>query len=69
MAGAMGPFPDRAGAASSFIGLCQMSAAAVVGIGLGHALDVTPLALPLVIAALGIAAFAVFALSKPPAAA
>ncbi len=69
MAGAMGPFPDRAGAASSFIGLCQMSAAAVVGIGLGHALDVTPVALPLVIAALGLAAFAVFAAAKPDAAA
>lgn len=61
MAGAMGPFPERAGAASSFLGLVQMSAAAIVGIGLGHALDVTPLALPAMVAALGLAAFLTFA--------
>ncbi len=66
MAGAMSPFPDRAGAASSFLGLVQMSIAAVVGIGLGLALDVTPLALPFVIAALGLAAFAVFFVVKRP---
>jgi DHA1 family bicyclomycin/chloramphenicol resistance-like MFS transporter len=63
MAGAMGPFPDRAGAASSFLGLVQMSAAAVVGIGLGHALEVTPLALPASVAVLGLGAFLTFSLA------
>jgi DHA1 family bicyclomycin/chloramphenicol resistance-like MFS transporter len=59
-AAAMAPFPDAAGAASSFLGICQMSFAALVGIGVGHALGGSALPLPLVVAATGIVALAVF---------
>jgi DHA1 family bicyclomycin/chloramphenicol resistance-like MFS transporter len=65
MAGAMQPFPERAGAASSFLGLVQMTAAALVGAGLGHVLDRgTALPLPLTVAALGLTALIVFAVAK-----
>jgi DHA1 family bicyclomycin/chloramphenicol resistance-like MFS transporter len=48
IAGALMPFPHKAGAASSLVGVAQMSAAAVVGVGVGHALGTSawPLALP-----------------------
>jgi DHA1 family bicyclomycin/chloramphenicol resistance-like MFS transporter len=59
-AAAMAPFPGAAGAASSFLGICQMSFAALVGIGVGHALGGSALPLPLVVAATGIVALAVF---------
>jgi DHA1 family bicyclomycin/chloramphenicol resistance-like MFS transporter len=59
-AAAMAPFPGAAGAASSFLGICQMSFAALVGIGVGHALGGSALPLPLVVAATGIIALAVF---------
>jgi DHA1 family bicyclomycin/chloramphenicol resistance-like MFS transporter len=59
MAGAMTPFPDRAGAASSLLGFTQMSLAAGIGslvsLGGGGAL---PLAAA--VAALGLAAVAVY---------
>ena len=60
MASAMAPFPDRAGAASSLLGICQMSLAAAVGIGLGQVLDGSALPLPLTVAGAGLVAFAVF---------
>lgn len=63
MASAMTPFPMKAGAASSLLGIVQMSFAAIVGIGLGLALDLSDLALPLTVAALGLAALALFRLS------
>jgi DHA1 family bicyclomycin/chloramphenicol resistance-like MFS transporter len=63
MASAMTPFPMKAGAASSLLGIVQMSFAAIVGIGLGLALDLSDLALPLTIATLGLAALALFRLS------
>jgi DHA1 family bicyclomycin/chloramphenicol resistance-like MFS transporter len=53
MASAMMPFPDRAGAASSLLGICQMTFAALLGIGLGQALGASALPLPLTIAAAG----------------
>lgn len=56
VASAMQPFPDRAGAASSLLGIVQMSLAALVGIGVGVAIAWTPVALPASIAALGLAA-------------
>jgi DHA1 family bicyclomycin/chloramphenicol resistance-like MFS transporter len=62
-ASAMMPFPDRAGAASSFNGLCQMLLSACIGLLVGHLLKGSALPLPLVMAALGIAAFATFKLS------
>jgi DHA1 family bicyclomycin/chloramphenicol resistance-like MFS transporter len=64
MAGAMGPFPERAGAASSLLGICQMTYAAVVGIALGQFLGGSALPLPLVVAGSGWAALLVFLATK-----
>jgi MFS transporter, DHA1 family, multidrug resistance protein len=63
MASAMMPFPERAGAASSFVGLCQMSLSAVVGLGVGFLLTGSALPLPTVIAAIGCGALLLFVLS------
>lgn len=63
-AAAMMPFPERAGAASSFSGICQMTASALVGLLVGQLLRGSALPLPGVIALLGVAAFAVFHLTK-----
>ena len=54
------PFPDRAGAASSLLGICQMSFAALLGIALGQHLDGSALPLPIAVAATGVTALAVF---------
>ena len=54
MAGAMTPFPERAGAASSLLGLIQMMMAALVGTLLGQMLDWgSALPLPALILVLG----------------
>jgi DHA1 family bicyclomycin/chloramphenicol resistance-like MFS transporter len=52
MAGAMMPFPDRAGAASSLLGVSQMLCAALSGIVVGHMLGTSawPVAIPLAVA-------------------
>ena len=63
-ANAMMPFPERAGAASSLLGICQMTFAALLGIGLGQALGASALPLPLVVAATGGAALALFVASR-----
>ena len=58
MAGAMTPFPERAGAASSLLGLIQMTMAALVGSLLGQMLDWgSGLPLPALILVLGASAF------------
>jgi DHA1 family bicyclomycin/chloramphenicol resistance-like MFS transporter len=62
-ASVMMPFPERAGAASSFSGLCQMLLSACVGLVVGHLLKSAALPLPLVMSALGIAAFLLFNLT------
>lgn len=64
LAAAMQPFPRRAGAASSLMGISQMSVAALVGVQLAAAVARTPLALPAGIAILGALAALVFALSR-----
>jgi DHA1 family bicyclomycin/chloramphenicol resistance-like MFS transporter len=63
-AGAMMPFPDRAGAASSLQGLSQMTFAAAVGVGLGAVLNTQPLAMPTVITFMGLAATLVFSMTR-----
>lgn len=63
-ASAMMPFPDRAGAASSFTGLCQMLFSACVGLLVGKLLEGAALPLPLVMSALGATAFALFHASR-----
>lgn len=60
MASALMPFPARAGAASSLLGICQMTFAAVLGILLGQGLDASALPLPATIATTGVLALAVF---------
>lgn len=64
MASAMTPFPERAGAASSLLGICQMSTAAAVGIGLGAAMAWSYMALPLFICVLGVAALMLFVVTR-----
>lgn len=59
MAGALGPFPGLAGAASSLLGFVQMSIAAVVGIGVGHWHDGSGRSMASAIAAVGLTALLV----------
>jgi DHA1 family bicyclomycin/chloramphenicol resistance-like MFS transporter len=59
-ASAMMPFPDRAGAASSFNGLCQMLLSACVGLLVGHLLKDAALPLPMVLSVLGVASLVLF---------
>jgi DHA1 family bicyclomycin/chloramphenicol resistance-like MFS transporter len=51
-AGALLPYPDRAGAASSLLGFITQTSSALVGAILGHALGLTawPLAIAMVLA-------------------
>lgn len=59
-AAAMMPFPERAGAASSFNGLCQMLLSACIGLLVGQLLKGSALPLPAVMSALGVGAFILF---------
>jgi MFS transporter, DHA1 family, multidrug resistance protein len=63
-AAGMMPFPDRAGAASSLMGLCQMTCAAIIGALMGQLLSGSAVPLPSIIAALGVAAALVFHFSR-----
>ncbi len=68
-AAAMMPFPDRAGTASSFLGICQMTFAAFVGLLIGRvltgsALPGSALPMPLVITAIGMAALLLFVATR-----
>jgi DHA1 family bicyclomycin/chloramphenicol resistance-like MFS transporter len=58
MAGALMPFPERAGAASSLLGFMQQAIASLVGILAGQTLGRTALPLALIIAAMGTLALA-----------
>lgn len=60
MASALMPFPDRAGAASSLLGICQMTFAAILGIALGQNLGASALPLPAAIAGTGLLALILF---------
>jgi DHA1 family bicyclomycin/chloramphenicol resistance-like MFS transporter len=53
MAGALTPFPDRAGAASSLLGFLQQAVASSIGIVVGQLLGKSALPLALVIATMG----------------
>jgi len=59
-AAAMMPFPERAGAASSLTGLCQMLFAACVGLLVGHLLEGSALPLPAVMSVIGVATLILF---------
>jgi MFS transporter, DHA1 family, multidrug resistance protein len=63
MAGALMPFPDRAGSASSLCGFVQMLGGALIGAAVGHFLGASALPLPIAIAATGVCALLVFLFS------
>jgi DHA1 family bicyclomycin/chloramphenicol resistance-like MFS transporter len=60
IAGAMSPFPDRAGAASSLLGFVQQSGAALCGAFVGWMLGANAWPLVLTVAAMGCATFAIW---------
>jgi DHA1 family bicyclomycin/chloramphenicol resistance-like MFS transporter len=64
LAGALQPFPERAGAASSLIGCVQQSVAASTGALVAHALGDTAWPLVIGIAAPGTAALAIWAATR-----
>jgi DHA1 family bicyclomycin/chloramphenicol resistance-like MFS transporter len=64
LAGALQPFPDRAGAASSLIGCVQQSVAAATGALVGQSLGATAWPLVLGIAVPGCVAFCVWAATR-----
>jgi len=53
MAGALTPFPERAGAASSLFGFVQQAFSAVVGVAVGHMLGNSALPMAVIIAVMG----------------
>lgn len=59
-AAAMMPFPDRAGAASSLTGLCQMLLSACVGLLVGRLLKGSAQPLPAVMSVIGVATLILF---------
>ncbi len=63
-AGALLPFPDRAGAASSLLGVVQQTAAAMTGALLGHQIGTTAWPLALGVAVAGVGAAAIWLLSR-----
>ena len=60
LAGALGPFPEKAGAASALSGFSQMGVAALVGIAVGAAFDGTARAMAIAIAFSGCATVAAY---------
>ena len=56
MAGAIGPFPRMAGAASALAGFIQMGSAAIAGVMVGHLFDGTTRAMPSLMLATGLLA-------------
>lgn len=64
-AGAIMPFPQRAGAASSLLGFLQMTAGAIIGGALGQLIEgAGALSLALFVAGLGLATLAVYATTR-----
>jgi len=63
-AGALLPFPERAGAASSLMGLVQQTSAAALGALLGHVLGDTAWPLAISVAIVGCLALAVWMLTR-----
>ncbi len=64
MAGALTPFPDRAGTASSIMGFVQQSCAAVAAAAIGAYLGRSAWPLAGTIAAMGVSSFAIWALTR-----
>lgn len=68
VAGAVGPFPQAAGAASALLGFTQMAVAAVVGMGVARLLDGTALPMTAAIALAAVGILLAFVLLVRPAA-
>jgi len=64
MAGALTPFPDRAGAASSLFGFVQQSWSAVVGAAVGHLLGNSAWPMAGAIAVMGAASLVIWAMTR-----
>jgi DHA1 family bicyclomycin/chloramphenicol resistance-like MFS transporter len=64
MAGALTPFPDRAGAASSLFGFVQQSWSAIVGAAVGHLLGSSALPMAAAIAVMGVATLVIWATTR-----
>jgi MFS transporter, DHA1 family, multidrug resistance protein len=64
MAGALTPFPERAGTAASLMGLVQQSAAAIVAVAIGAYLGRSAWPVAGVVAAMGCISFALWALTR-----
>lgn len=64
MAGALLPFPERAGAASSLMGFTQTSFGAVTGIFVGHALGAGAWPLAVAVAGMGVASLTIYAATR-----
>ncbi|HUC51795.1 MAG TPA: multidrug effflux MFS transporter [Xanthobacteraceae bacterium] len=64
MAGALTPFPDRAGTASSVLGFTQQTAAALTAACIGLFLGQSAWPVALVVAAMGVTAYLVWALTR-----
>ena len=64
LAAALTPFPERAGAASSFMGLAQMTSGAIVGTVVGATLGSSAWPLAIVTGVAGVFAFVIFNATK-----
>src|SRR5262249_8899364 len=64
IAGAITPFPDCAGTASSLLGVVQLSSAALLGTIVGHTLGQSPWPLAAAVAAMGCLSFGLWAASR-----
>jgi DHA1 family bicyclomycin/chloramphenicol resistance-like MFS transporter len=67
VASALAPFPDRAGAASSLMGLLQMVCAALMGSWISTQIETSALPLGLALAAVGTIALAIYWFTRPRA--
>jgi DHA1 family bicyclomycin/chloramphenicol resistance-like MFS transporter len=65
IAGAMTPFPERAGAASALLGLVQQSVAALCGAVVGVLLGSDAWPLAAAVAAMGCATLVIWILTRP----
>jgi DHA1 family bicyclomycin/chloramphenicol resistance-like MFS transporter len=63
-AGALLPFPERAGAASSLLGFVQQTTAAIIGAILGHLLGATAWPLAIAVAVAGFLALLLWAMTR-----
>jgi DHA1 family bicyclomycin/chloramphenicol resistance-like MFS transporter len=64
MAAALTPFPDHAGTASSVMGFCQQSGAALAAAGIGLFLGASAWPVALLVAAAGVIGYLLWALTR-----